>query len=80
MVLCALLSGKRAGATCPLSSMSIETTEEGLTISGCYREIVFGGLYETTVWTIEGRDVADTGTLAIVADLVRFLLPPVVSP
>lgn len=80
LVLCVLLSGKRVGATCPLSSMSIETTEEGLTISGCYRESVFAGLYETTVWTIEGTDVTDTGTSAIVADLVRFLLPPVVSP
>lgn len=58
------------GATCLLSSMSIETTTGGLAISGCYRETVYGGLYETTVWTLEGSDIADSGTAAIVADLV----------
>eukprot|EP00904_Undaria_pinnatifida_P007667 jgi/Undpi1/402/HiC_scaffold_1.g00398.m1 len=57
------------GATCLLSSMSIETTTGGLAISGCYRETVYGGLYETTVWTLEGSDIADSGTAAIVADL-----------
>lgn len=80
VVLCTLLSGKRVGAECALSSMSIETTEGGLAISGCYRESVFRGIQETTVWTIEGEDVEDTGTTAIMANLVRFLLPPVASP
>lgn len=66
-----LLGGTRThvGAACILPSMSIETTN-GLSISGCYRETVYLGLYQTIVWTIEGQDIADTGTAAIVADLV----------
>ena len=67
-----LLGGTRTtvGAICLLPSMSIKTTTGGLSISGCYRETVYLGLYQTTVWTIEGQDIADTGTAAIVADLV----------
>lgn len=63
-------TGTTVGAMCLLPSMSIETTTGGLSISGCYRETVYLGLYQTTVWTIEGQDIADTGTAAIVADLV----------
>lgn len=56
--------------------MSIETTTNGLTISGCYRATVYYGLFETTVWTMDGLDVVATGTTAIVADLVRPTLLP----
>lgn len=70
-----LLSTTAAGALCTLPSIFIETTTEGIiNVSGCYRESVYSGLYETTVWTIEGRDVAATGTKAILADLVSFIL------
>lgn len=70
-----LLAGTRTtrvGAMCLLPSMSIETTTGGLSISGCYRETVYLGLYQTIVWTLEGQDIMDPGTAAIVADLVSF--------
>lgn len=67
-VLVALLSPMVAGAQCTQSALTIEPT--AFTFSGCYHESAYAGLYETKVWTIEGRDVAEFGTKAILADLV----------
>lgn len=69
VALSALGAINTAHALCTLPSMSIESD---LTISGCYVKTVYSGLYETTVYTIEGRDVVDTGTKAILASNVSF--------
>eukprot|EP00903_Cladosiphon_okamuranus_P015531 g14339.t1 len=54
-----------AGGACLQNSLSIDTT--ALPFSGCYQLSAYAGLYETLVWTIEGRDIAPTGTKAISA-------------
>ncbi|CAN0287084.1 unnamed protein product, partial [Ectocarpus sp. 6 AP-2014] len=74
-VLVALLSPMAASALCTQSALTIETT--AFTFSGCYQESPYAGLYETKVWTIEGRDVAEFGTKAILADLQNG---PLVDP
>lgn len=62
-----------AGGACVQPSISMATTTLD-SISGCYQESIYGGLFETKVWTIDGSDiVAPTGTKAIVADLVSPL-------
>lgn len=63
-----LIAPLMAGGTCLQSSLSIDTT--ALTFSGCYQQSMYAGLYETLVWTIDGRDIAATGTKAISASHV----------
>lgn len=60
-----------ADALCAQPSMYIETTKAGLPISGCFKNTTYAGLYETTVWTMDGSDISSSGTTAVVADLVR---------
>lgn len=68
----ALLAPTMTGAACVQASLSIDTSTLN-SLSGCYKETIYGGLYETTVWTIDGSDiVAPAGTKAIVADLVSL--------
>lgn len=63
-----LVAPLMAGGACLQNSLSIDTTT--LTSSGCYQQSMYAGLYETLVWTIDGRDVAPTGTKAISASHV----------
>ena len=63
-----LIAPLMAGGACLQSSLSIDTT--ALTFSGCYQQSMYAGLYETLVWTIDGRDIAPTGTKAISASHV----------
>lgn len=63
-----------ACGACIQPYVSIDTT--AFTFSGCYKETIYAGIYETVVWTIEGRDVADPGTKAISASLVRTVVVP----
>lgn len=63
-----LVSPLMAAGACLQPSLSIDTT--ALTFSGCYQQSMYAGLYETLVWTIEGRDIAPTGTKAISASHV----------
>lgn len=74
VALYALSSVNIAHALCGLPLISAETITTDLPISGCYQKSPYMGLYETPVYTIEGRDVADTGTTAILATNVSF--PP----
>lgn len=67
VALCAVSSVNIAHALCGLPLISAETTTTDLPISGCYHKSPYMGLYETPVYTIEGRDVAGTGTKAILA-------------
>ncbi|CAN0031619.1 unnamed protein product [Scytosiphon promiscuus] len=67
LVLTNLLNVRVGDALCAQNFLSIDTTT--LTISGCYGETIYVGTYETKVWTIDGGDIASTGTKAIVADL-----------
>ncbi|CAM9637395.1 unnamed protein product [Pylaiella littoralis] len=67
--LVALFAPKMAGGACSRASISIDTSALN-SISGCFNETIYAGLYETKVWTIDGSDiVAPAGTKAIVADL-----------
>lgn len=63
---------QHTSAMCGQPLMSIETTTAGLTISGCYNESRYAGLYETTIYTIEGMDISDAGSTAILAADVRI--------
>lgn len=69
-LLVAVLGPTLAGGACVQASISIDTSTLN-SVSGCYKETIYGGLYETKVWTVDGSDIASTaGTKAIVADLV----------
>lgn len=58
-----------AGGACLQPYVSVDTT--AFSFSGCFKETIYAGTYETVVWTMDGLDVVDTGTQAISASLVR---------
>lgn len=64
-----LLSGSTAWGACD-ANLYIDSAEG---IAGCYQESAFLGLYQTTVWTLDGLDVVEAGTAAIAAELVSFI-------
>ena len=69
VVLYALLSALKVGAECLLPGILIDSQNvEGMT--GCYNKTKYSGVYSTTVWTLEGVDIAPGGTSSIVADVV----------
>lgn len=52
--------------------MAIETTANRLSaFSGCYNESSHPGLYETVVYTVDGEDLKEGGSPAIMAHEVR---------
>lgn len=60
-------------AICGGTDILIETTGPGLSIlSGCYNVSSYAGLYQTTVFTIEGKDFSEEGSPTILADLVSL--------
>lgn len=53
--------------------MAIDTTANGRlsAFSGCYNESSHAGLYETVVYTVDGEDLKEGGSPAILAHEVR---------